>query len=834
MRSRLLLALLTSLFACSSDPEPTDGGTSDTGAPSRDAEAGDRPIADAPGADAGIDSGVIDSGIVGTGIIVGQVVSPNPEGFDVIAGARVTIEGGTSTVTDDFGQFVFDAVPAGEARLLVEVPEREEGGSVAYGTTELLVDVRTGSVSQAFPTILKGCTTNVVGSGGSRVDFAGCGGGADVILRLPLRGVVTATGGVVLGAIRIEASALRPEVADDLSSLPPDPRPDLLIFGSAEIRLFDAKTRAPVNIATGTTATLRIETSTIPSDIDRDRVMGLRYDHAAGRWEEIGRGRWVVEGGRTFYEIETDHFSNHAVGCTERTPCGVISTPPPRACIDARALQVRWPCGSGTCQGGLVNAELRVIGTSYNRRVTGSSCLEVPENRGDLRLVLRHLEPLAVLVGAPQYYEGSVALPPAGALSFTCDQCVRLPQQTIDLLAPPLGCVRGQLSFPSNVSASATGSRILVKLDGDTIAWTFSQPDGSFCAHTHVGIPSLTLVHEASGYSTNFTPGGMPGATCSMGSCAVVGNAQLSCTGQRCIEARIRVNVGRFDMTSRSSLVRFDAGQSTGPISRYLWRVFRGTRLLPSALVQESPSLGAATWDLALGPDTYTVVLTAEDSFALGQRGYATSTFTVSETMPQGEMNFFVSDIGLDRSVFMGLAGADEFCRLRVQANMALPASVRNKTWVAYFSATNTRQGAQPIHARDRIGPGPFYDYSGNLIASDVAQLHTSGIPSSSIVDQFGAPIPPEERDILTGTLPDGTADSDMDWMRFGFGSGNCQNLTTRSDFATVLVGHADWDAAGSPGARSWNSSHRVYCLNYRNTVNETGMPAGRVYCFGN
>src|SRR5436305_12606126 len=82
----------------------------------------------------------------------------------------------------------------------------------------------------------------------------------------------------------------------------------------------------------------------------------------------------------------------------------------------------------------------------------------------------------------------------------------------------------------------------------------------------------------------------------------------------------------------------------------------------------------------------------------------------------QADMTFFITSVGPGKGGDLGgLAGADAHCQSLAQA-----AGAGNKTWRAYLS-TNTRGGANPIHARDRIGNGPWQTAKGAVIATSVA-----------------------------------------------------------------------------------------------------------------
>jgi hypothetical protein len=82
-------------------------------------------------------------------------------------------------------------------------------------------------------------------------------------------------------------------------------------------------------------------------------------------------------------------------------------------------------------------------------------------------------------------------------------------------------------------------------------------------------------------------------------------------------------------------------------------------------------------------------------------------------------MGFFVTSRSLGNGGDLGgLAGADRHCQ-------ALAAAVGSggRTWRAYLSQT-AGGGAPAVHARDRIGAGPWHNARGTLIASNVADLH--------------------------------------------------------------------------------------------------------------
>jgi len=62
-----------------------------------------------------------------------------------------------------------------------------------------------------------------------------------------------------------------------------------------------------------------------------------------------------------------------------------------------------------------------------------------------------------------------------------------------------------------------------------------------------------------------------------------------------------------------------------------------------------------------------------------------------------------------------GLRGADKICTEIAEASMP---GAGAKTWRAFLSAVEG-----PVHAKDRIGAGPWYDRKGRLVASNLTQL---------------------------------------------------------------------------------------------------------------
>ncbi len=80
-------------------------------------------------------------------------------------------------------------------------------------------------------------------------------------------------------------------------------------------------------------------------------------------------------------------------------------------------------------------------------------------------------------------------------------------------------------------------------------------------------------------------------------------------------------------------------------------------------------------------------------------------------------LGFFITSVGSGKGADLGgLEGADKHCQQLAQA-----AGAGNRTWRAYLSAG----GAKPVHAKDRIGAGPWQNAKGVVVATSVADLHS-------------------------------------------------------------------------------------------------------------
>jgi hypothetical protein len=201
----------------------------------------------------------------------------------------------------------------------------------------------------------------------------------------------------------------------------------------------------------------------------------------------------------------------------------------------------------------------------------------------------------------------------------------------------------------------------------------------------------------------------------------------------------------------------------------------------------------------------------------------AAGVYSAIAQSPAANMSFFVTSSNPKGGNLGGLAGADQACQSLAQA-----AGAGRRTWHAYLSSST-------VDAKTRIGNGPWYNFKGELIAQNVADLHTadknklSGTTSLTekgttpnylaMVDGKAAPAAqPLQHDILTGTNEDGTKNADT-----------CKDWTVADGSAKAMLGHAD-RLGRNPGVNPWNASHPSQGCGLEQLAPTGG--AGLLYCF--
>ena len=198
------------------------------------------------------------------------------------------------------------------------------------------------------------------------------------------------------------------------------------------------------------------------------------------------------------------------------------------------------------------------------------------------------------------------------------------------------------------------------------------------------------------------------------------------------------------------------------------------------------------------------------------------------------KMSFFITSVGLGKGADLGgLAGADGHC-----ANLAKAAGSTRTDWKAYLSTSMVvdRSGGRPYkitsgtNARDRIGQGPWHNAKGELIASNLDELHGGGnkIDLKTGVDEKGNPVNgrgqrPNRHDILTGSDPQGQFST-------AGGDTTCGNWTKSAE-GSAIVGHHDRVGLNKDrNMISWNSAHGSRGCGEADLPKSGG--AGLFYCF--
>lgn len=194
----------------------------------------------------------------------------------------------------------------------------------------------------------------------------------------------------------------------------------------------------------------------------------------------------------------------------------------------------------------------------------------------------------------------------------------------------------------------------------------------------------------------------------------------------------------------------------------------------------------------------------------------AMAPFAAPAAAQDASMSFFITSVGLgDGANLGGLAGADAHCTALAEA-----AGVTGKTWRAYLSTSDT-------DARDRIGAGPWMNAAGVTIAANADELHgdANAINKENGLDEKGMQVKgrgdePNQHDILTGTMADGTKAAET-----------CEDWTSTAADGSAMVGHHDRMGPETlPTGTSWNAAHPSRGCGQQNLVDTGG--AGLLYCF--
>jgi hypothetical protein len=152
-----------------------------------------------------------------------------------------------------------------------------------------------------------------------------------------------------------------------------------------------------------------------------------------------------------------------------------------------------------------------------------------------------------------------------------------------------------------------------------------------------------------------------------------------------------------------------------------------------------------------------------------------------------GNTNGFGGDLRFGKPT--GLEGADEICRQIAERS----APGNGKAWRAFLSVAVGPAGT-PVHAIDRIGPGPWYDRRGRLLAQTKAVVGSGALRPTGADPAIINDLPNE--DGVPNHNPDGMA---VDNHHFMTGSTATGTLHTAGAAATCQDWTTTVGSAGRP-----------------------------------
>jgi hypothetical protein len=212
---------------------------------------------------------------------------------------------------------------------------------------------------------------------------------------------------------------------------------------------------------------------------------------------------------------------------------------------------------------------------------------------------------------------------------------------------------------------------------------------------------------------------------------------------------------------------------------------------------------------------------------AIGGSGGGSSSAAAGGGAPASKFSFFVTSVGALQKLSnsdqgfggdlrfgkpSGLEGADEICRQIAEQALAGSGA---KGWHAFLSATAGGPSGGPVHAKDRIGAGPWYDRLGRLVAASKADLLQSrprgadpviidDLPNESGVPNHSDGAPgctgnncPDNHQVLTGT-------DEMGMLKSSDPAATCNDWTSSMADGMPWCGHS-WPREGS--GQNWISS---------------------------
>lgn len=181
-------------------------------------------------------------------------------------------------------------------------------------------------------------------------------------------------------------------------------------------------------------------------------------------------------------------------------------------------------------------------------------------------------------------------------------------------------------------------------------------------------------------------------------------------------------------------------------------------------------------------------------------------------------LSFFITGRSLGTGGNLGgLAGADAHCQL-----LADSVGAGNRVWRAYLSTQNP-----VVNARDRIGPGPWFNAHRVKIASNVAELHDTAnlnsINATTGLTHRGETVASNRHDMMTGSRYNGMAPA-------AGADSTCANWTSATTGGAIVGHHNRQGIASNMIANSWNQAHVTSGCTQANV--QAGGGYGYFYCF--
>jgi hypothetical protein len=187
------------------------------------------------------------------------------------------------------------------------------------------------------------------------------------------------------------------------------------------------------------------------------------------------------------------------------------------------------------------------------------------------------------------------------------------------------------------------------------------------------------------------------------------------------------------------------------------------------------------------------------------------------------EMSFFVTSEGSPTGGNLGgLKGADEKCQ-----RLATAVGAGHRVWKAYLSTSRQLGGWRCVeNAKDRIGKGPWFSQKKQMIATDVATLHSKGILPGLIVTEKGERVSEDTSRVIVGTRADGTC----------YELRNCYAWTSSEPVSSPRKpeeregNYARLGLANGSAAMDWVDKQGGHCSPEHLKASSSSI--GRIYCF--